>query len=116
MSPTDPALKARLLAEAEAAITTLLANRKPAAEADLRDIEQVVLKASQHFTQALTAALVAESGQVVEAERPQCPKCGERMRAKGHQARQLVTEVGEVTLERAYYHCAACKTGLFPPG
>jgi uncharacterized protein with PIN domain len=116
MPYTDPDLKTQMLAQAEAAIATLLANRKPAAEADLRDIEQLVLKAGQQFTQGLTAALVAESGQALEAEWPHCPECGHRLRAKGHQARQIVTEVGEVTLERAYYHCAACKTGVFPPG
>ena len=51
------------------------------------------------------------------AERPACPDCGQPLQARGLDTRRL-TIPGEqaVTLRRRYGTCAACGTGLFPPG
>jgi hypothetical protein len=38
------------------------------------------------------------------------------MKTKGKRRRRIVTEAGEIELERLYYHCAACGQGFFPPG
>jgi DNA repair exonuclease SbcCD ATPase subunit len=75
-------LKARLKAEAEAAIEELLANRKAPAEASLADIERVVRAASQKFEQTLTAELPAESAAELSVW-PTCPQCGQKMKNKG---------------------------------
>lgn len=115
MSDPKAEMKARLLAKAEAVIDEVLAARQPPSEAKLADIEQSALRVGQHLAQALTAELVAESGAAV-ATWPDCPECGRRMRVKGKRQRVVVLETGEVTVERAYYHCAACQTGVFPPG
>ena len=113
--PTPEAeLKARLMTEAAATIDQLLAARKAPAEASLADIEQVARAAGQQLAQAVTVALVAESAAELPAW-PQCPQCGRKMKNKGHRRRRVVTETGEVELERVYYHCAACGQGLFPP-
>ena len=116
MSRRNAELKARLMAKAEAVVDELLATKKAPEEATLADIEQAVLVAGQRLEQELTAELVAEGGQVLEQAWPVCPQCGRRLRAKGKRQRRVVTERGEVTLEREYYHCATCGTGLFPPG
>ena len=116
MSASEAEMKARLMVKAEAAIDGLLATRTRSAEAKLVDIEQVVLTARQQIAQALTAELVRESAGAVTPAWPNCPKCGRRMQVKGKRQRTLVLETGEVTVARAYYHCAACKTGVFPPG
>jgi len=116
MSRSNSALRARLMAKAEAVIDELLVTKKAPAEASLADIEQAVLVAGQRLEQELTAELLAESGAEVEQSWPICPQCGRRLKAKGKRRRTLVTETGEVSLEREYYHCAACRTGLFPPG
>jgi len=42
-----------------------------------------------------------------------CP-CGEQARWVERRAKTFHTVLGEVTLQRAYYHCAACKTGFCP--
>ena len=47
---------------------------------------------------------------------PSCPKCGQAMTYKGQKPVAPRTWVGEVAIERGYYHCAGCKEGLFPPG
>ncbi len=115
MPDKNAELKARLKAEAEAAIDQLLASRKAPAQASLADIEQVVRAASQHIEQALTAELLAESAAELPAW-PTCPQCGQKMKNKGKRRRRVVTETGEVEIERHYYHCAACGQGFFPPG
>jgi NADH pyrophosphatase NudC (nudix superfamily) len=107
--------KARLTAEAEAAIEELLTKRKAPAEASLADIEQVVRAASLKFEQALTAELLAESAAQLPAW-PSCPQCGQKMKNKGKRKRRVVTETGEVEIERHYYHCPDCGHGFFPPG
>lgn len=115
MPNRDAELKARLMAKAEAAVERLLAERKAPAEASLADIEQVVLTTGQQWAQGLTAELLAESAAELPAW-PTCPQCGQKMKAKGQRRRRVVTETGELELERAYYHCAACGQGIFPPG
>ena len=115
MPDKNAELKARLKAESEAAIEQLLASRKTPAEASLADIEQVVRAASQQFEQALTAELLAASAAELPAW-PTCPQCRQKMKNKGKRRRRVVTETGEVEIERHYYHCATCGQGFFPPG
>lgn len=115
MPERDTELKARLMAEAEAALDNLLASRKAPAEASLADIEQVARAVGQQMAQAVTAELVSASAAELPAW-PKCPECGRKMKNKGKRRRRVVTETGEVELERVYYHCAACGRGIFPPG
>jgi len=115
MPNPDAELRVRLKAEAEAAIDKLLSARKAPAEASLADIEQVARVAGQQVAVAVTAALVAESAAELPAW-PTCPTCGQKLKNKGKRRRRVVTENGDVELERAYYHCADCGQGLFPPG
>jgi uncharacterized protein with PIN domain len=114
MPVDDKDLKARMMAEAEKAIERLLADRNEKEEVTLSDIERLVRAAGQSIMERFTDGLVEE-----EAQKPQsrvCPACGKKMRYKGRKERDLVTETGEVRLERAYYYCPTCRKGFFPPG
>lgn len=115
MPKPDARLKDRLLAHAEAALEELLAQKKTPETISLAEIEQVVLKAGQRIEQALTKELLAESGAALTPTWPMCPTCGQRLKAKGKRKRRVVTITGEVEVAREYYHCGACRTGLFPP-
>ncbi len=42
-----------------------------------------------------------------------CP-CGQPARYAGRRAKRFTTVLGDLTLYRAYYHCAACQTGSAP--
>ena len=53
-------------------------------------------------------------GEVVEGLR--CPDCGQAMSYKGRPRREVEHLEGETELARAYYYCAQCESGLFPPG
>ena len=115
MPKSDAELVAHLQVKAEAAIATALAERKLAANATLADIERTALRAGREIEQAIAQALAQESAAEVPAW-PNCPKCGQKLKNKGQRRRRIVTEAGEVEVERTYYHCAACGQGFSPPG
>jgi hypothetical protein len=47
-------------------------------------------------------------------DRPVCSRCEGPVRLVGERPRTLVGLVGEVTVRRPYYHCAACQAGMAP--
>ena len=106
-------LRARMMAEAAEAIDRLLAARSEKEELQLSDIERLVRTAGQEVMEHLTNEMVAEEARGAESRI--CPECGQKMRYKGRKGRDLVTETGEVRLERAYYYCPKCQKGVFPP-
>ncbi len=113
---TEEELRAHLLAEAESVINRLLAE-KPADNAmTLSDIERLVLRMGQQVQANMLKELAQASQEAQTAEAPVCERCGSRMQRRGMRPRQVVSEVGEMTLERAYYVCSGCRTSLFPPG
>ncbi len=108
-------LRARLLTEAENAINRLLAE-KPADNAmTLSDIERLVLQMGQQVQASMLKEL-AQASQEAQNVVPVCERCGSRMQRRGMRPRQVVTDVGEMTLERGYYVCPGCGASLFPPG
>lgn len=47
---------------------------------------------------------------------PICGTCGRRMQRSGRRRREVQSRLGQpIVLERDYYVCPACGTGLFPP-
>ena len=115
MPNANAELAARLEAAAKAAIAKVLAERKRPAEASLADIEQAALAAGAEIQQAIAAELAQASATALPAW-PDCPACGKKMKSKGKRRRRIVTEAGEIEVERLYYHCGACGQGFFPPG
>jgi hypothetical protein len=61
----------------------------------------------------MAQALAEESTAEVPAW-PNCPDCGQKLKNKGQRRRRIVTEAGDVEVERTYYHCAACGQGFSP--
>src|ERR1044071_268073 len=49
-----------------------------------------------------------------EGARRRCPRCGHWQRYKGEQARELEFDCGRLTVQRAYYVCAACGQTDYP--
>ena len=114
MPRTAEDLKAQMMARAEEAIDKMLAEAGNEDVLNLCDIERVVRMAGERmmvdFTQGFVEAAAEEGAADI------CPECGQKMRYKGQKARKVVTETGEVDLERAYYYCPKCRKGFFPPG
>jgi uncharacterized protein with PIN domain len=113
---TDEELRARLLAEAEKVIKDMLADKPATSQMRLADIERWVLRTGQQVQAKLLEELTQASQEAQSIEVPMCERCGGRMQRRGVRPRQVVTEVGEMTLERAYYVCPGCGASLFPPG
>jgi hypothetical protein len=115
MSETDD-LKAQLMREVDASIAKMLAECPAADQITLSDMERLVSQAGREIQNRVLQRLV-EAKQVGPAsERPVCERCQQPMNYKGQHRRRVVTEDGEIEVERAYYYCATCREGLFPPG
>jgi len=108
-------LKASLMAEAEAAIDKILAEKPASEDITLSEIEQLALSGGKDFREAVLRNLVAE-GQAERGEEARyCERCGGKLHYKGKRSKNLVTEAGEVKVERDYYYCPECQEGFFPP-
>jgi len=116
MRRTRAQMKAQLQAEADAIIDQLLDRQAEAVAPNLIQIEDWVLELRERLGQRMAETVIEaqDASQLVEA--PVCPGCGERMRYKDQKAIQAETRVGLVKIERGYYYCARCRSGLFPPG
>lgn len=106
-------LRAKLLAKAEAAIDEILAKQGPTEQMTMRDIETLALDSGRRIEEAMVEVLTHEHESKLEMV---CEVCGGRMHYKGKRLRDVVTAAGETRFERAYYYCARCKVGRFPPG
>lgn len=109
-------LKVHLMAQAEAMIDELLARKPQAEEITLSDIEQLAISSGQDFRDAVLKSLTEESSQSETRETRHCSECQRVMHYKGKRGRYVVTEAGEIYVERDYYYCPHCQRGLFPPG
>ncbi len=49
-------------------------------------------------------------------EAPRCRRCGQTMAFKGYLPKSVQGLDIEAEIFRAYFHCPACKEGVFPPG
>lgn len=110
--PTDrDDLKARLLAQAEAAIDQMLSDERLSEAMTMSAIEALVGETEADFRQRALEAIVA----IQQENAKTCPRCGSSLRNKGKRKKRVVTLRGESELERTYYHCETCQQGYFPP-
>ena len=110
MTPEE--LKARLLAEAEAIINEIVGQDEAHQPRTLKEIEQAALKAGQQVKASVLVGLVNNAPHMVAGD--SCPQCGGKLKGKGKRSKWVLTQAGEVQVERDYYYCEQCKTGFFP--
>jgi hypothetical protein len=108
MTPEEQ--KKHLMAQAEAIINTLV--EQPGQT--LSEIEAAVVKAGQEMKAAMLSEVVAGIAETLGEHT--CPTCGGKVSDKGIREKWVVTQAGEVRLERHYYYCDRCKAGFFPSG
>jgi hypothetical protein len=116
MRRTREQMKAQLRAEADALIDKLLDWQAETPTPDLLQIEECVLQLREQLGQRMTEVVIDAQDAVQLVAAPVCRGCGERMQYKDQKPLEVETRVGGVKLERGYYYCARCRSGLFPPG
>ena len=116
MSRVQERRKVRLMEQAESLIDELLDWNDSTAAPNLTQIEGVVLELRKRFSEEMAREVIEAQETKQPAVAPSCPKCGQAMTYKGQKPVAPRTWVGEVAIERGYYHCAGCKEGFFPPG
>ncbi len=109
-------IKAELMADAEMMVDELLEWDEKNAEPTLTQIEDVILELRKRMSEKMAEALMEKQEQKQPVPGPGCQKCGKEMRYKGQKGNQVESRVGQIRVERGYYYCPKCKTGLFPPG
>ena len=115
MKRTREQIKADLMAEAVGVIEELLAWERQAGAPDLTEMEDEVLKLRQRLGQRLLEAVIEDQEARQPAQAPPCPQCGAEMRYKGRKETAIESRLGGLKVERGYYYCARCASGLFPP-
>lgn len=116
MRRTPEQLETELLAEAKALIAELVAWERQAGAPKLSEMEKQALTVRQRFGQRVLQALIEDQAARQPAEPPNCPTCKAAMRYKGQKGIAVETRLGGIRVERGYYYCAHCASGLFPPG
>jgi len=114
MKDTKEDLKQRLMKEAETTINRMLEEAGEGEQLTITEIERLAHQAGEQVMVAITQTLVGAEAQ--QKEDQMCPACGQKMRNKGLKGKHIITETGEVRVERHYYYCETCRTGIFPPG
>ena len=116
MKRTRDQLKAELLSEAEEVIDELLEWHEDTEGPTLTEIEDVILKLRQRFGKRMAKVVVGDQEAVRPVPGPLCETCGQEMHYKDMKAVTVEGRTGENRIERAYYYCNRCRSGLFPPG
>lgn len=79
-------------------------------------IEDVALELRGQFGRALAESAIGDQDAQQPVETPVCPTCGAELRYKGRKGLEVESRLGLLEVERGYYYCARCHSGLFPPG
>ena len=111
MSNKQEDLKAKLLAQAEAAIDKMLSDERLSEKMTLSDIEGVIGVSEADFRQGALEEIIAMQQETAKV----CPLCGHELRNKGKHKKRVVSLRGDSDMERSYYQCEGCGKGYFPP-
>lgn len=107
--------KTKLMQIAEAEIEQLLDWTEATEAPSLDRIEEIVLRLRQRIGEGMTREVIANQSAVRPVACPSCPKCKQEMHYKGMKPKEITSLIGDVKLNRGYYYCDHCQSGLFPP-
>ena len=108
--------KAELMQAAEGLIDELLDWDETAEAPTLTEIENVILKLRQQMGRQMAEEVLRGQEATTPVPGPECPTCQGEMRYRGNRQKEVESLLGAVELDRGYYYCDHCKSGLFSPG
>ena len=115
MSRNRAELKQELLDQAERLIDQLLDWQEQTPQPNLTEIEEIVLKLRKQLGERMARAVIDEQAAKRPVPGPVCAQCQHEMHYKAQKDTTVESRVGTLLLERGYYYCETCRTGLFPP-
>lgn len=116
MKLTRAQKEAQLRKAADEMVKALLAWDEENSAPNLTQIEDEILALRRRMGEEMLAVVLAGQEASQPAEIPKCPHCGAEMHNKGRKEKAVESRVGGFEIERGYYYCACCKSGIFPPG
>jgi uncharacterized protein with PIN domain len=105
-----------LLDQAAELIDELLDWQEHTQQPNLTQIEEIVLKLRKQLGEQLALSVIDQQVAKRPAPGPRCPTCQHEMHYKAQKDNTVESRVGALPLQRGYYYCETCRTGLFPPG
>ena len=108
-------LKIELMSRAAHAIDELLDWNDQTPQPNLTQIEDIILQLRKQLGEQMALAVIDNQAAKRPAPGACCPDCGCEMHYKDIKANTVDSRVGTLPLERDYYYCQTCRTGLFPP-
>ena len=110
-------LRRRFVAKAEEVFDIAMEQGIARGDITLSQIEEIVNELKFELTGMLVESVIEVQASRQSGPGPICEGCGREMRCKGEKKRPgIITSQGEIELERPYYYCQKCRSGLFPPG
>ena len=116
MKKTREQRQSELQAKANAMIERLLDWTDQTDKPNLTQMEDEILALREEMSLNMLESVLSAQEASQPAEGEKCPKCGRSLRFKGRRSGQVVSRIGGTGLERGYYYCLECQTGIFPPG
>ena len=108
--------KVRLMKKMEKAIEELLDWEEKTDKPNLTQIEEQVLNLRQQVSEEMAKEVIESQEAKRPVPGPACRICGNEMQYKGQKGVRTQSWIGDLKIERGYYHCPECKESLFPPG
>lgn len=110
-------LRRRFVGKAEEVFDVAIEQGIAREDITLSQIEEIVNELKFELTGMLVESVIEVQASRQTGPGPLCEGCGREMRYKGEKKRPgIITSQGEIKVERAYYYCQRCRSGLFPPG
>jgi DNA repair exonuclease SbcCD ATPase subunit len=116
MKKTREQRQTELQAKANEIIQQLLDWTDQTEKPNLTQMEDEILALRAKLSQTMLETILSAQEATQPAEGEKCPTCGRPLRYKGRRSVQLESRIGASDLERGYYYCPDCQSGVFPPG
>lgn len=102
---TDESVKAKLMQTAETEMAQIVERVHTLHEGDLMGIEEEVLKMIFRLGRTVLEEVVTQQTEQDAAAKRRVGRCGHEQRLMGERPKQVLTLLGEITVQRAYYQC-----------
>jgi DNA repair exonuclease SbcCD ATPase subunit len=116
MRKTREQRQAELQAKANELIQHLLDWTDETDKPNLTQMEDEILALREEMSRSMLESILSAQEATQPAEGGTCPTCGQPLRYKGRRSAQVESRIGAADLERGYYYCPHCQSGIFPPG